>query len=134
MPLSDLVPDTSSMNRVVDPAQQPPGGENVTPAHDPQPAANILNAGEAREQALRQAATELTKEKEEQAKHHEHDGDPAYKFEISNATHHVRILPEQGLSYSYKAICTCAWQGRFMTTELAEETAKKHLARSIPRR
>jgi hypothetical protein len=48
-------------------------------------------------------------------------------LEISHGRHRVKVVPQKGLSYNYYAECSCAWQGRFMTQELAEVTAQKHV-------
>jgi hypothetical protein len=119
--LKDLFPSSQSMDAVVDRVQQRPG-DKVTEVHDKSVEANIINQAEAAEQALASLATDRASALE--------NVDKDYKFMIEGKDHKVIILPEQGLTYNYRATCSCHWSGHFMTVELAERTAHKHIIRA----
>jgi len=120
----EQVPDQASMNRTTDSVQQPPGGD-VTEVMSKDPKANIINQAEADSQKKRSAATTgLVPEP-----------DPNYKFEIEQGAHKVIAKVEKGLTYNYHVVCEyCAWEGRYLYQEEAEDAAKDHLQRKFPRR
>lgn len=122
MPLDDLLPKAGDINKVTENIQQPPSGTPVTETSDKSQAATTLNTAQAKETAQVRAAVQSQ------------EVDADYKFEIDHAGHKVTIVPEQGLTYNYKATCTCAWTGRFMTSDLAELEAKKHINSKIPKK
>jgi hypothetical protein len=112
--LKDLLsPATASV-------QQPPSGVDVKATTNTSAEANTLNQSEAKEQAYVAA--------ESAAIAKEHGIDMQYTFMIEQGKHKLTITPEDRGVYNYHAKCSCAWEGRFMTTELAEMTAKKHVA------
>ena|SRR5215471_9779120 len=113
-------PDSASMDRVTDPVMNRPT-ENVTEAASKDPAANTLNQAESSAQENVRAAT-ASKVAEED--------DTGYTYEIEQGKHKVVVKPEHGLNYNYHAVCTCQWEGRFVTANDAEAGAKKHINRN----
>lgn len=57
-----------------------------------------------------------------------------YHFMIEQGNHKVIVKPERGLNYNFHALCTCAWEGRYLTQDVAEHAAKVHLANKFPSR
>lgn len=112
--LKDLFP-----NRVTESVQQPPSGVDVKASTDKSAAANTLNQAEAKEQAQVQSNAAAFEVKDK--------ADPDYIFRIEQGAHKLEITPDRGGVYNYHAKCSCAWEGRFLTSGLAEQTAKKHV-------
>jgi len=48
-------------------------------------------------------------------------------LEINHGRHRVKVVPQKGLTYNYYAECSCSWQGRFLTQELAEVKSQNHV-------
>jgi hypothetical protein len=72
----------------------------------------------------------LKKQQDELKKAHAPEPEVApsdYIFEVNHGRHRLKIVSQSGMNYRYYAECSCAWQGRFMTQELAESTAKDHV-------
>lgn len=99
--------------------QQPPTGVNVKATTDKSVAANTLNQAEAQEQAEVHSDAKAFEAKDK--------ADPNYIFKIEQGAHKLEITSEHGGVYNFHAKCSCAWEGRFLTSGLAEQTAKKHV-------
>lgn len=72
------------------------------------------------------------KEKEAQLKEaHASVDDPLVEttLQFNFGRHRVTVIPQKGTTYNYYAECSCAWQGRFLTQEMAEVTCKQHVYR-----
>lgn len=120
--------------------QQPPSGVNVTEAQNKTPSANVLNVAEAKKQielrtVTEEAATKEIEVKKEIAPKRElvvkksSETDTHYTYSIEHGKHRLEIRPEKGLTYNYHAVCSCQWEGRFLTSDLAETAAKTHVSR-----
>jgi hypothetical protein len=94
--------------------QQPPSGVDVKASTNTTAEANVLNQAEAKEQANVQADKTV-------------DAKEGYIFKLEQGRHRLVIGPEHTGVYNFLARCSCGWEGRFMTSDLAELTAKKHV-------
>ena len=77
------------------------------------------------------AATKREKQEELLAAHKADDSilesEEGPLLHIEQGTHKLTVIEQHGLNYNYLAHCSCAWQGRFMTLQLAEQQSKKHI-------
>lgn len=112
--LKDLL-KSSNINTVTESIQQPPSGVEVKATTDKSVEANVLNQAEATEQKKVKAYAKAKKPKAD------------YSFTIEHGSHKLEITPEVGGVYNYHAKCSCAWEGRFLTTQQAETVAKQHV-------
>jgi hypothetical protein len=100
-----------------------PEGSKVTQTTDTSVKSNIISQAEAKQQGEKRAVT-ISPEKV----------DPSYRYEITEGTHHVTVVPQQGLNYNYYAECSCAWEGRYIHQDIAEAGAQQHIEAHFPRR
>lgn len=58
-----------------------------------------------------------------------------YNFSVEQGNHKVTVVVEQGLNYNFYDLCEgCAWEGRYLHQDAAEDAAKEHLAIKFPSR
>lgn len=109
----------------------PPEGSKVTQTTDTTVEKNIIAQAESKQQGEKRAVTAasapVTGFPAEKI-------DPSYKYEITEGTHHVTVVPQQGLTYNFYAHCTCAWEGRYLHQDIAESGARGHIEAHFPRR
>lgn len=112
--------DIFKPNTVTEPVQQPSDAK-VTATTDKSEMANVIGQAESKQQAEVRGEAEASLPQ---------DADSTeYYFTIERGKHKITITPEKGTVYNYHALCSCAWEGRFLTGAEAETIAKKHISR-----
>lgn len=113
-------PDPVIKTPVTATVTQPPGGA-VTHATKTEAEANIINQAEAAQQAkVREGVGDVKIPTD-------------YKFMIEQGIHKVTISVENGMDYNFHVVCAgCAWEGRYLHQDVAEDAAKMHLEIKFP--
>jgi hypothetical protein len=89
--------------------------------------AQALAHPEATQQAAIQADTEAAKAADADKNEEElTEGDIVHKIE--HGVHNLITKVETTMKYNFHSICSCQWEGRFLTRVEALEQALKHLA------